>query len=133
MKINMSFIKQEIKNLVSDKLNNMCDSEISEELYEFLQDKERKEILCYSVYSILYNNESIINNGYVDFTAKEGFKEDLILNWDHIEELSKEEQEKEIQSTILYNYDALWMSAIHKAFPEQTTNTQCGYGEMELL
>lgn len=45
----------------------------------------------------------------------------------------KEEQEKEIQSTILYNYDALWMSAIHKAFPEQTTNTQCGYGKMELL
>lgn len=133
MEINMSFIKQEIKNLISDKLDNMCNSEISEELYEFLQNEERKEILCYSVYSILYNNESIINDGYVDFTAKEGFKEDLILNWDHIEELNKEEQEKEIQSTILYNYDALWMSAIHKAFPEQTTNTQCGYEKMELL
>lgn len=133
MKINMPFIKQEISNLVSDKLDNMCNSEISKELYEFLQDEERKEILCYSVYSILYNNECVIDDGYINFTAKEGFKEDLILNWDHIEELSEEEQEKEIQSTILYNYDSLWMSAIHKAFPELTTDIQCGYGEMDLL
>ena len=133
MKINMSFIKQEINNLVSDKLDNMCDSEISEELYNFLQDEERKEILCCSVYSILYNDECVIDDGYISFTAKEGFKEDLILNWDHIEELSKEEQEKEIQSIILYNYDSLWMSAIHKAFPELTTDIQCGYEQMDLL
>ena len=133
MKINMSFIKQEINNLVSDKLDNMCDSEISEELYNFLQDEERKEILCCSVYSILYNDECVIDDGYISFTAKEGFKEDLILNWDHIKELSKEEQEKEIQSIILYNYDSLWMSAIHKAFPELTTDIQCGYGQMDLL
>ena len=133
MEINMPFIKQEIRNLISDKLDNMCNSEISEELYYFLQDKERKEILCYSVYSILYNNEYVIDDDYINFTAKEGFREDLILNWDYIEELNNEEREKEIQSTILYNYDALWMRAIHKAFPEQTTNVQCGYGQMELL
>ena len=31
MEINIPFIKQEIKNLISDKLDNMCNSEISEE------------------------------------------------------------------------------------------------------
>ena len=133
MEINIPFIKQEIKILISDKLDNMCNSEISEELYDFLQDEERKEILCYSVYSILYNNEYVFDDDYINFTVKEGFREDLILNWDCIEELINEEKEKEIQSTILYNYDALWMRAIYKAFPEQTTNVQCGYGQMDLL
>lgn len=131
MKIDMDFIKEEIKNQFVDKMDNMCDSEISEELYEFLEDKE--DLVCESVYETLNNNECVLDDGYVYCKAKDGFVEDLILNWDYIEPLTGEEREKEIQSTILYNYDALWMTAIHKAFPNNTTNTQCGWGTMELV
>lgn len=131
MKINMDFIKQEIRNQVEDKLDNMCCSEISEELYDFLQDKT--EIICKSVYEVLSNNECVQNTALFHYNAQEGFTDDLVLDWDLIEGLEGEEREKEIQSTILYNYDALWMTAIHKAFPNNTTNTQCGWGEMKLI
>ena len=126
MNINMEFIKSEIENQFKDKMGNMCSSEISEELYEFLKDK--KETVCQNVYGILSNNE------YVNAEkALDGFTNDLIMDWELIDEYQGEEREKEIQSTILYNYDALWMAAIHKAFPNNTTNTQCGYGEMKLI
>lgn len=131
MKIDMDFIKEEIKNQVVDKLGNMSYSEISEDLYDFLKDKT--EIICKSVYEVLNNNECVADNELWKYNAKDGFDEDLILDWDYIDELEGEEREREIQSTILYNYDALWMTAIHKAFPNNTTNTQCGYGEMELI
>lgn len=131
MKIDMKFIKKEIENQVIDKLDNMCNSEITEELYNFLKDKT--EIICNSVYKVLENNECVINTDLFNYNAQEGFTDDLILNWDYIETLEGKEMEQEIQSTILYNYDALWMTAIHKAFPNNTTNTQCGYGEMELI
>lgn len=131
MKIDMDFIKEEIQNQFLDKMDNMCDSEISEELYEFLEDKE--DLVCESVYETLNNNECVLDDGYVCCKAKDGFVEDLILNWDDIEHLTGKEREKEIQSTILYNYDALWMTAIHKTFPNNTTNTQCGWGTMELV
>lgn len=131
MKIDMDFIKEEIKNQFVDKMDNMCYGEISEELYEFLENKE--DLVCKSVYETLNNNECVLDDGYVYCKAKDGFVEDLILNWDYIEPLTGEEREKEIQSTILYNYDALWMTAIHKAFPNNTTNTQCGWGTMELV
>lgn len=131
MTIDMEFIKKEIKNQVTDKLDNMLYSEISEELYRFLKNKKR--IICKSVYEVLSNNERVIEDEYFCLNAQDGFTDDLILNWDYIEELEGEERLKEIQSTILYNYDALWMTAIHKAFPNNTTNTQCGYGEMDLI
>lgn len=127
----MEFIEEEIKNQVADKLDNMCDCEISSSLYEFLKDKE--EIIAKSVYEVLNNNECVVNTKYCHCNAQEGFDEDLILDWEYIDSLSGVEREKEIQSTILYNYDALWMTAIHKAFPNNTTNTQCGYGAMEML
>ena len=131
MKIDMKFIKEEIKNQVVDKLDNMCYSEISEELYEFLEDKT--DAVCESVYEILSNNECVLDDTFMHLNAQEGFTDDLVMDWDDIEELEGEEREREIQSTILYNYDALWMTAIHKAFPTQTTNTQCGRGEMDLI
>jgi 6-pyruvoyl-tetrahydropterin synthase len=131
MTIDMEFIKKEIKNQVTDKLDNMLYSEISEELYRFLKNKKR--IICKFVYEVLSNNECVIEGEYFCLNAQDGFTDDLILNWDYIEELEGEEREKEIQSTILYNYDALWMTAIHKALPDNTTNTQCGYGEMDLI
>lgn len=131
MKIDMNFIKTEIKNQFVDKMDNMFCSEISEELYGFLKDKE--ETVCKVVYETLNNNECVLDDGYVYCKAKDGFVEDLILNWDYIESLTGEEREKEIQSTILYNYDALWMTAIRKAFPNNTTNIQCGWGMMELI
>ena len=131
MKIDMDFIKEEIKNQVVDKLGNMSYSEISEDLYDFLKDKT--EIICKSVYEVLNNNECVADNELWKYNAKDGFDEDLILDWDYIDELEGEEREREIQSTILYNYDALWMTAIHKAFPNNTTNTQCGWGAMELI
>lgn len=131
MKINMEFIQKEIENLYEDKIENMCYSEISEEVYEFLEDK--KEIVCKSVYEVLANDECVVDDGIVSLTAKQGFSEDLILNWDVIDSLSGTERENEIQSTILYNYDALWMTAIQKAFPDKVTDIQCGYGEIDLL
>lgn len=131
MNIDMEFIKEEIKNQVVDKLNNMYESEITDELYEFLKDKT--ETICESVYEVLNNDECVENNVFFHYNAKQGFNEDLILMWDYIDELDGEEREREIQSTILYNYDALWMTAIHKAFPNNTTNTQCGWGAMKLI
>lgn len=128
MKIDMKFIKSEIENQFEDKISNMCCSEISEELYEFLKDK--KEIVCENVYEVLSNNEYVKNN---ELKALDEFTDDLIMDWELIDEYQGEEREKEMQSTILYNYDALWMTAIHKAFPNNTTNTQCGYGEMKLI
>lgn len=130
VKIDMDFIKKEIKNQVADKLDNMCCSEISEELYEFLQDKT--DIICESVYEVLSNNELVINNGEIHLKAQDGFDDRLVLDWDLIEECEGDKR-KEVQSTILYNYDALWMTAIHKAFPEITTDTRCGCGEMKLV
>ena len=131
IEMDMDFIKEEIKSQVFDKLDNICDCGISEKLYDFLQDKT--EIVCKSVYSILSNNEYIFHDEFFSTRALDGFAEDLILDWEYIDGLKGIEREKEIQSTILYNYDALWMTAIHKAFPNNTTNTQCGYGEMELI
>lgn len=127
MKIDINFLKNEIRNQVTDKLDNMCYSEISEELYEFLEDKE--DTLCEAVYEILNNNECIS----AQHKALDLFTEDLVMDWEHINSLKGEIREQEIQSTILYNYDALWMAAIHKAFPDKTTDTQCGWGMMELL
>lgn len=131
MKIDMDFIKEEIRNHVVDKLDNMCCSEISVELYEFLEDKT--EAICKSVYEVLNNNECVADNELWKYNAKDGFTEDLILDWDYIDELEGTEREREIQSIILYNYDALWMTAIQKSFPNNTTNTQCGYGMIELI
>lgn len=127
----MEFIKKEIKNQVVDKLDNMCGGEISDELYDFLEDKT--DIVCNSVYEVLSNNECVLDDGIICMTAQEGFSVDLIANWDHLETLEGEKKELEIQSTILYNYDALWMAAIHKAFPNNTTNIQCGWGMMDLV
>ena len=131
MRIDLDFIKEEIKNIVDDKLSNMCNSEISEELYEFLKDKT--EIICKSVYEVFSNNERVVNTEIFYYKALDGFNEDLILNWEDIDKLDGEEREREIQSVILYNYDALWMTAIHKAFPKNTSNTQLGYGTIELI
>jgi hypothetical protein len=131
MNIDMDFIKEEIENQVIDKLGNMCDSEITGELHDFLLDKT--EPICKCVYEILDNNECVNCGEFFFLSAFNGFDDDLILDWDYINELEGEEREKRIQSDILYNYDALWMTAIHKAFPNNTTNTQCGYGEMELI
>ena len=128
MKIDMEFIKKEIHDQIKDKLDNMCFAEISEELYEFLKDKTKN--ICDSVYEILNNNEYVLGDCC---KAKDGFSEELILDWSYIALQKGKEREKEIQSTILYNYDALWMTAIHKAFPNNTTNVRCGYGTMELI
>lgn len=129
--IDMDFIKEEIENSVHDKLGNLYDCGISEELYDFLQDK--KEVICKSVYDILNNNDYVSHSEFYSRRAINGFTEDLILDWEDIIKLEGMERERRIQSDILYNYDALWMTAIHKAFPNNTTNTQCGYGEMELI
>ena len=131
MYINMYFIKSEIEDQFIDKMENMEWCEISEELHDFLRDK--KEAVCKSVYEILSNNEYVIDDEFYKCKAQDGFQDDLILEWDYIKELEGEEREKAIISTILYNYDALWMTAIHKAFPDKTTNTQCGWGEMQLI
>lgn len=128
MKIDMEFIKKEIHDQIEDKLDNMCFVEISGELYEFLKDKTKN--ICDSVYEILNNNECVLGDCC---KAKDGFSEELILDWSYIALKKGKEREKEIQSTILYNYDALWMTAIHKAFPSNTTNVRCGYGTMELI
>ena len=130
VKIDMDFIKKEIKNQVGDKLDNMCCSEISERLYEFLQNKT--DAICKSVYEVLSNNELVIDNGGIRLKAQDGFDDKLVLDWDIIEECEGDKKQ-EVQSTILYNYDALWMTAIHKAFPNITTNTCCGCGEMDLI
>lgn len=130
IEMDMDFLKEEIKNSVYDKLDNIY-CVLSEELYEFLQDKT--EIICKSVYDILSNNEYIFHDEFYSTRAINGFTEDLILDWEDIDKLEGRERERRIQSDILYNYDALWMTAIQKAFPNNTTNTQCGYGEIELI
>lgn len=131
MNINMIFIKKEIENQVVDKLDNMYNSEITEELYNFL--KHKTENICKSVYDILNNNECVLKTCIWCLNAQDGFTDALIIDWEPIEKYKGKKREEEIQSTILYNYDALWMTAIHKAFPNNTTDTQCGCGTMELI
>lgn len=131
----MGFIKEEVEKQVGDKLDNMCYSEISEELWFFLRNGEYRQI-CDAVCSVLENDEFVICDPYdpeIRLTAKEGFTEDLIMNWDDIDKLAGEERHKEIISTILYNYDALWMTAIQKSFPDCTTDTTCGYGMIDYI
>ena len=132
MERNLEFIKEESKKLFDNKIENMCDSEITDELSEFLKDKQ--EIVCKNVCELLKNNECVYEHGMFYLKAQDGFTEDLIADWENINSISSpEEREAEIQSTILYNFDALWMTAIHRAFPYKTTNTQCGWGKMDLI
>lgn len=126
MNTNMSFIRNSLEELVVDKLDNLCDCEISEEVYQFLQGKEDK---------IVENACSLLESGEL----LDGYNYDLILDWSNYDEFQgisnittdvikncSMSTMNEISRDALYNYDLLWVKAIYKAFPKKVTNPKNG-------
>jgi hypothetical protein len=126
MNTNMSFIRNSLEEMVVDKLDNLCDCEISEEVYQFLQGKEDK--IVENAYSLLESGELL-----------DGYDYDLILDWSNYDEFQgisnittdiikncSTSTMNEISRDALYNYDLLWVKAIYKAFPKKVTNPKNG-------
>jgi len=126
MNTNMSFIRTSLEEMVVDKLDNLCDCEISEEVYQFLQGKEDK--IVENAYSLLESGELL-----------DGYDYDLILDWSNYDEFQgisnittdiikncSTSTMNEISRDALYNYDLLWVKAIYKAFPKKVTNPKNG-------
>ena len=126
MNTNMSFIRNSLEEMVVDKLDNLCDCEISEEVYQFLQGKEDK--IVENAYSLLESGELL-----------DGYDYDLILDWSNYDEFQgisnittdiikncSTSTINEISRDALYNYDLLWVKAIYKAFPKKVTNPKNG-------
>lgn len=143
MNTNLEFIKKSVNDMYVNKIDNMCGSEISEEVYDFLADK--KEQIVNAICEIFKGNE-VVNKNHDERYSRVlyGFTYDLIDDWDLYDEFEEiddlddeiidncsEETMDEISYDALYNYDALWMTAIQKAFPEKVTDTQCGWGAIE--
>lgn len=122
-KFDLETIKKTVNSMVDEKISNMTGSEISEELSEWLSDKY--EMVAKTTCQLLESNDCV--NTVTHIKAMDGLTEDLILDWDSVED------EEDMLYDMLYNYDALWMTAIQKAFPLNVTDTQCNCGTMELI
>lgn len=66
-----------------------------------------------------------------DWDMYDEFKNAEELDDEIIDNCSTETMD-EISYDALYNYDTLWMTAIQKAFPNKVTDTQCGWGMIEM-
>lgn len=143
MRTDLGFIKESIYEMAADKFDNMYESEISADVYKFLKGKEKQ--VAEKAYRLMASNAIVNQTEYVTVRAMDDFGYDLIMDWDvysefeGIDELTDEVIENCSQETMneivydaLYNYDALWMTAIHKSFPNDVTGTQCGYGMIEI-
>lgn len=141
MNTSLEFIRKAVNDMYIDKMDNMYESEISEEVYDFLVDK--KEQIINEICEIFKEN-AIVNKEYC-LRVLDGFTYDLIGNWDSYDEFEElddldddiidncsTETMDEISYDALYNYDALWMTAVQRAFPEKVTDTQCGWGMIEI-
>lgn len=145
LNMDKSFIQQALKDMVSSKLDNMIHSEISDDVFSFLQGKET--IVAAKAFELFERNECVNSKCF----ARDDLTLELILDWSVYKDLydipleldSATDEEvitylknipkfrDDVTYDCLYNFDALWMTAIHQAFPEKTTDTKCGYGMIE--
>lgn len=126
MNLDCDFIKQTLLDMAEDKFSNMYESEISDEVYEFLKGKEKE--VAEKAYELFFSNAKVNEHVY----AYDDLTDDLILDWSLYEDLSPKDRENEVTYDCLYNFDALWMTAIQKCFPNKVTNTKCGWGMIEM-
>lgn len=140
MSPSLEYVKTSLQGMAMDKLNNMYGCEISPEVFDFLEGKEN--ILAESAYKLFEENAVVNTREYL--TALEGYAYNLAFDYAPFDESSETEMYQFLKHssddikldvfwTMLYNYDALWMTAIQKAFPGKVTDTQCGYGCIELI
>ena len=116
-------VKEALQRMVHDKIDNMTGSEITDKLAKFVSENE--EEIANMAFSLIENDE-IVNTG-CNLKAASHFD---------IESLTKECDEEDPDALLydaLYNYDALWMTAIQKCFPDNTTDNQCGCGAIKYV
>lgn len=82
MNKDLKFIKESLNNMVFNKLGNMLDSEISNEVYEFLKGKEEQVIKM--AYELMKNNSIISKHQYgdlcIEIKAMSDYDYDLIMD-----------------------------------------------------
>ena len=107
--------------MAADKYDNMHGSEISGEVYCRCISPSYNGRIQECVCQIILNNECI--NMDTGIHVADVFD----IKWlDHFSELH------EAIYDVLYDSDAIWMTAIQKAMGDMVTDTQCGGGMIEL-
>lgn len=118
-----TYVETSLLNMVKDKIVNMTGNEISEKLAKFISGHETE--IAKIAYSLIDNDEII--NSDTKIRASSDFDVDALTKD------CEEDKPEELLYDALYNYDALWMTAIQRYFPDNTTNTQCGWGMIRFV
>lgn len=118
-----TYVETALLNMVGDKIDNMTGSEISEKLADFISGNEKK--IAQMAYYLIENDE-IVNDDTNIRAASD-------LDIDALTKECEDDNPEELLFDALYNYDALWMTAIQRCFPDSTTDNQCGWGTIRLV